>query len=84
MFVKTPLGVTCSVVVFSPTPLVSWRRVDGAALSNHSKVVTFGLELAISRVETSDAGRYVCAAAVDATQPASAAVHHHVHLSVEG
>ena len=48
--------------VQSPTPNVTWERVDGKPLSQHAVKQDFGMELVISTVDMSDTGKYECRA----------------------
>jgi len=81
-------------VLFSPTPRVTWQRVDGKP--NRSKVTTegHGTEISITNVDFDDGGIYQCTGSNGRGEPQSVNLtlvvhcesnthtHTHTHIDV--
>jgi len=81
LFILTVKTVELSraVVVCSPTPRVTWKRI-GAEMPHRHRMESFGHRLTIDDIHYSDAGKYECQGINDMTM---VPVRRSMHLSVE-
>jgi len=52
--------VVRGIIGGSPTPRVTWERINGTSLSVRHRLESFGQQLTIDSVEYNDAGTYEC------------------------